>query len=130
MLLGLSSVCWCAVLQVCLDGGPFNPDTSAPYDSQHGWEAARQALTAAASGLADDAPGGDSSAAGDLSDSLQRLWLLVEATAALQGAGDVLSGACSSGTSTEGRGSIDKLSAALLTLFKVRWCSVDGGWGL
>jgi hypothetical protein len=113
MLLGLSSVCWCAVLQVCLDGGPFNPDTSAPYDSQHGWEAARQALTAAASGLADDAPGGDSSAAGDLSDSLQRLWLLVEATAALQGAEDVLSG------KDKTPGAVDKLNAAMKTLFVV-----------
>lgn len=127
--------CFAALLQVCLYGGSFSPDTAAPYDPQHGWEAAREALTAAASGLAGEPAGallgaGDNaSAAGDLSDSLQRLWLLVEATAALQGAGDVLSGARSD-SATEGQGGNDKLSAALLTLFKVRRCSAGRGWGL
>jgi hypothetical protein len=116
----------CAVshVQVCLDGGPFSPDTSAPYDTQHGWEAERQALTAAASGLGSAAtgPGAQallgassdaSAAAGDLSDSLQRVWLLVEATAQLQGAEDVLSG------NNRAPGAVDKLNAAMKTLFVV-----------
>jgi hypothetical protein len=118
-------------VQVCLDGGPFSPDTSAPYDPQHGWEAERQALTAAASGLGSAAIGpgaqallgassdASAAAAGDLSDSLQRVWLLVEATAQLQGSRDLLSGAYSS-FSINGRGGVDRLNSALLTLFKVQ----------
>lgn len=114
-----------------LDGGPFSPDTSTPYDSQHGWEAERDALTAAAAGFGASSNmgtggaiimhGSDASAAaaGNLSDSLQRLWLLVEAVSELQGSRDLLSGAYS-GFSIDGHGGIDKLNAALVTMFKVQ----------
>ena len=125
--------------QVSLDGGPFSPDSSVPYDSQQGWQAERQGLLAAAAGLGGTSSdpgvlllygaGGEASgdaaaaaAAGDLSESLQRLWLLVEATAQLQGSKDLLAGGYDGGASVGGCGGIDTLNAALLALFKV-WCT-------
>ena len=119
-----------------LDGGPFSPNTSLPYDPQQGWAAERAALLAAAAGLggtpsdpgalllygagSDASADAAAAAAGDLSDSLQRLWLLVEATAELQGSKELLSGSYRGlGLSTIGRGNIDRLNASLLALFKV-----------
>jgi hypothetical protein len=140
--------------QVSLDGGPFAPDTSASYNPEHGWEAERQAL-AAASGLstapsaaagppgvssgalalfgADEATAGAATAGGSsagelLSESLQRLWLLVEATSQVQGCRDLLSGAHSGTGGFDAQGRIDRLNAALLTLYKVG--PRPGGLGL
>ena len=100
---------------MCLDGGPFGPNTSLPYDPQQGWAAERTALLATAAGLGGTSEEGSASA-GNLSDSLQRLWLLVEGTAQLQGAADVLSG------KIRMAGAVDKLNAAMKTLFVVSTC--------
>jgi hypothetical protein len=97
-------------MQVSLDGGPFHPCPSAAYDPQHGCEAERTALLAAASGTCADQ---HMSAGADLSVSLQRLWVLVEATAELLGAETVLSGR------TRGPGAAERLNAAMKTLFVV-----------
>lgn len=93
-----------------MDGGPFHPSPSAAYDPQHGCEAERTALLAAASGRCVDQ---QLPAGADLSESLQRLWLLVAATAELQGAETVLRGR------TRGPGAAQRLNAAMQTLFVV-----------
>jgi len=129
----------CGHMQVYLDGGPFSPDTAAPYDPQHGWQHDRHQLLQRASGLcgaADAAQGvglmlftddASAAAAGDLADSLQRVWLLVEATAELQDSSRWLSG---SGHNMP-TGAADKLTAAIKTLYLVRrWKQVAAavGW--
>jgi hypothetical protein len=114
-----------------LDGGPFSPNPSAPYDPATGWETERTALLAAAAGFStlsadvstslllygtlDDATAA-AAAAADLSDSLQRLWVLVESTAELQNSKEMLSGGAYSIRTGAG---FDRLNAALLSLFKV-----------
>jgi len=130
LVLLLDGCALCGHMQVYLDGGPFSPDTAAAYDPQHGWQHDRRQLLQRASGLcggSDAAPGvglmlftdeASAAAAGDLADSLQRVWLLVEATAELQASKELLNGGYSSFSITSS-GSIDRLNAALRTLFKV-----------
>lgn len=97
-------------MQVSLGGDPFHAAASADYDPKNGCEAERTVLLAAASGTCADQ---HMSAGAGLSVSLQRLWLLVQATAELQGAETVLSGR------TRGPGATERLSAAMKTLFVV-----------
>jgi hypothetical protein len=122
-----------------LDGGPFSPNASTPYDPATGWEAERSTLLAAAAGFStlsadvstslllygtlDDATAA-AAAATDLSDSLQRLWVLVQATAELQNSKELLSGGAYSFNAGAG---FDRLNAALVSLFKVRGSRYGGG---